>query len=167
MRRRAFSLVEIMLVVAILGILGAIVLPSFQNNATNAREVAAKDILRKMRAQIELYKFHHNGYPPGYINGILLPEVKLPLQFIGTTTETGLTSPSTVPSGQFVYGPYFKSLPVNPFNKLSNIAYVDVETAFADAVDGTSSGWLYKKETSEFKINWTGQDSEGVNFYDY
>ena len=167
MRRKAFSLVEIMLVVAILGILGAIVLPSFQNNATNAREAITKDILRKMRAQIELYKFHHNGYPPGYISGNPTNITNLQKQLIMTTTELGLPSSSTVPTTPFLYGPYFKSLPVNPFNKLSNIAYVDVETAFADAVDGTSSGWLYKKETSEFKINWTGQDTEGVNFYDY
>jgi prepilin-type N-terminal cleavage/methylation domain-containing protein len=35
------------------------------------------------------------------------------------------------------------------------------------AVDGTPSGWLSKKEAGEFKINWPGTDSEGINFYGY
>ena len=53
------------------------------------------------------------------------------------------------------------------FNKLSTITYVADGTAFSAVVDGTSGGWLYKKETAEFKINWTGNDSEGVAFIDY
>ncbi len=167
MRRKAFSLVELMLVVAILGILGAIVFPSFQNNVTNARESAAKDTLKRVRSQIEIYKLRHKGYAPGYTNGNPISEATMQTQLIGTTTEAGMALSNPVPAAPFIHGPYLKSLPVNPYNKLSNIAYVDVETAFSEAVDGTSSGWLYKKETAEFKINWTGQDSEGVNFYDY
>jgi hypothetical protein len=92
----------------------------------------------------------------------------LELQFIRTTDEAGVASLSTVPSDPYIYGPYVvKELPENPYNKLSNITYVAEATAFSAAVDGTSSGWLYKKETGEFKINWTGSDSEGTAFYDY
>ena len=167
MKEKAFTLVEVILVVTILGILGALVLPAFQGHIAKARESAAKDNLRAIRSQIELYKLQHKGIPPGYLDGSGVPEELMQLQFTGTTTETGAASPSTVPSEPYLYGPYVKRLPENSFNKLSNIVYVPEATAFSAAVDGTSSGWLYKKETGEFKINWTGTDSEGTAFYNY
>ncbi len=167
MKEKAFTLVEVILVVTILGILAAIVMPTFQGHIVKARESAAKDNIRVMRNQIELYKLQHKGIPPGYVDGSGAPTALLELQFTGTTTETGAASTSTVPSEPYKYGPYIKKLPGNPYNKLSNITYVAEATDFSAAVDGTSSGWLYKKETGEFKINWTGTDSEGIAFYDY
>ncbi len=167
MKEKAFTLVEVILVVTILGILAALVLPTFQGHIAKARESAAKDNLRVMRNQIELYKLQHKGIPPGYADGLPIGAAMLELQFTATTTETGVVSPSTVPSDPYLYGPYVKKLPENPYNKLSNITYVPEATAFSAAVDGTSSGWLYKKETGEIKINWTGTDSEGTAFYDY
>lgn len=167
MKIKAFTLVEIIIVVTILGILAALVLPTFQGHIATARETAAKDNLKVMRTQIEVYKMQHNGVPPGYVDGSGAPTALLALQFTATTTETGAVSPSTIPSDPYVNGPYIKKLPENSFNKLSTIAYVAQATAFSAAVDGTSSGWLYKKETGEFKINYTGTDSDGIAFYDY
>lgn len=167
MKRKAFTLIEIILVVTILGILGAIIFPTLQGQIASARESAAKDSLWTMRTQIELYKLQHKGTPPGYVDGAGAPVATLQLQFTGTTTVTGLASSSSAPVSPFVYGPYVKKMPENPFNGLSNIAYVAEATAFSDAVNGTSSGWLYKKETGDFKLNWTGTDSEGIYFYDY
>ena len=167
MKKKGFTLVELIIVVTILGILAAIVLPTFQGNVATAKESAAKSDLMAMRTQIEVYKLQHNAYPPGYVSGAGAPIATVSLQLIGTTTLAGQASPSTVPADPFLYGPYLKSLPRNPFNSLSTIAYVDVGTAFSAAVDGTSSGWLYKKETAEIVMNWTGTDSMGVNYYDY
>ena len=167
MKNKAFTLVEIILVVTILGILAAMVLPLFQGNVATARESASKSNLMTLRSQIDMYILHHNGIPPGYENGAGAPIATVVLQLIGTTTLTGSASPSTVPSDPFLYGPYVKKIPPNPFNKLSTIIYVAEPTAFSAAVDGTSSGWLYKKETGEIVMNWTGNDSEGVPFYSY
>ena len=167
MKKNAFTLVEVILVVTILGILAALVLPTFQGHIVTARESTAKDSLRTMRTQIELYKWQHGGTLPGYVNGFGAPTAVLQLQFTGTTTATGDASSSTVPTDPFLYGPYVMKLPENPFNDLSDISYVAEATAFSTAVDGTSSGWLYKKETGEFRINWTGNDNQGVAFIDY
>lgn len=167
MKQNGFTLVELILVVTILGILAALVLPSFQGNIATAKESAAKSDLMTMRTQIELYKLQHNGVPPGYISGSGAPVATVPLQLTATTTINGVVSASTVPSNPYLYGPYLKEIPENPYNDLSSIAYVANGTAFSTAVDGTSSGWLYKKETAEIVLNWTGTDSEGVAYYDY
>jgi hypothetical protein len=109
----------------------------------------------------------HNGFPPGYINGSVADISSVPLQFTGTTRIDGLPSANSVPSGLFLYGPYLKKIPKNPFNNLSSIAKVAAGTAFSAAVNGTSSGWLYKIETGEIVMNWTGTDTEGVAYYNY
>lgn len=167
MKRHAFSLIEIIIVVTILGVLSALVLPSFQGHVAKAREATAKDNLMVVRTQIELYKLEHKGVPPGYISGAGAAEALLELQFTATTSETGAVSTSTIPAGIYVNGPYLKKMPINPFNKKSDIDYVANGTAFSAAADGVSSGWLYKKETAEFVINYTGTDSEGVSYLDY
>jgi type II secretion system protein G len=162
MKKKAFTLVELILVITILGILAALVMPTFQGNIATAKESAAKSDLMAFRTQIELYKLQHNQYPPGYANGAGTSVDTMALQLIGTTTVTGLASPSTIPTDPFLYGPYMKKIPPNPFNNLSTIAYVAEATAFSAAVDGTSSGWLYKKETAQIVMNM-----KGVNYYDY
>jgi prepilin-type N-terminal cleavage/methylation domain-containing protein len=167
MRRKGFTLVELVLVVAILGIMAAIVVPAFQGHVAQAKESASRSNLTTMRTQIELYKLQHDGFPPGYVSGSGTTVGILELQFIGTTAVTGLASPGTVPADPFLYGPYVKKIPKNSFNKLSTIAYVTEATEFSAAVDGISSGWFYKKETGEIVLNWTGTDSEGTAFYNY
>jgi prepilin-type N-terminal cleavage/methylation domain-containing protein len=167
MRNKAFTLVEIILVVTILGILAAIVLPIFQGNVATAKESASKSNLMTLRSQIDMYIMHHNGTPPGYADGNPVSEAMLVRQLTATSTVTGAASPSTIPVDPYLYGPYVKKIPPNPFNKLSTIAYVAEADLFSAAVDGTSSGWLYKKETAEIVMNWGGNDSEGVPFYDY
>ncbi len=167
MKRTAFTLVELILVVTILGILAALVLPTFSDHATSARESAAKSNLMTIRSQIELYKLQHNGIAPGYVDGVGAPVDIAVLQLVGTSTIVGAASPSIIPVAPYLYGPYLKKIPKNPFNNLSTIAYVAQGTAFSAAVNGTSSGWLYKKETGEFVINWTGTDKEGVAYYNY
>ncbi|MCA9296151.1 MAG: prepilin-type N-terminal cleavage/methylation domain-containing protein [Phycisphaerales bacterium] len=55
-RRRGFTLVEIMIVVAIMGILAAIVFPKFVNATDDARESATKTQLRVVRTAVERYQ---------------------------------------------------------------------------------------------------------------
>ena len=66
--RRGFSLVELIIVVAVLGIMAAIIVPQFQSHSTQAKKAVAKDSLRILRGAIELYTAQHGGVPPGYEN---------------------------------------------------------------------------------------------------
>jgi len=168
MRRKGFTLVELLLVVSILGILAALVLPSFQGNVVQAKESAAKSNLATIRTQIELYRMQHNGYPPGYVGGLGTDQVStIEWQLIKTSRSDGLPSPSTVPSSPFLYGPYLKRIPPNPFNGLSNLILLDDGALFSANADNTSSGWLYRKDTGEIALNYKDTDNSGVAYYDY
>jgi general secretion pathway protein G len=171
MCKKAFTLIEIIVVVAILGILGAIVLPMIGNHVSHGKEAAARKALQMIRSQIELYRFEHQGLVPGYfVNPIGIKSqatyTQLYNQFIGTSTLDGNAVSVKTPAGLYRYGPYLEKLPVNPFNIKSTIKYVPSATAFSAAAD-KSTGWLYKKETSEFRLNWTGTDSENKDYLDY
>src|SRR5687768_8375233 len=67
--RDAFTLIELLIVIVILGILATIVIPQFSNASVNARENTLKDELRYLRTQIVVYKAQHHDIPPGYPNG--------------------------------------------------------------------------------------------------
>jgi hypothetical protein len=92
-------------------------------------------------------------------------------QFIQTTSSNGRASGSQAQSATYPYGPYLMKKPANPFNGFSDIKYVAQGSTFAATAAATTAaekvGWLYKKETGEFKLNWTGTDSQGVSYTDY
>jgi type II secretion system protein G len=164
MRKKGFTLVEMMIVVAILGILGAIVFPTYQSNAAEAKASSAKSNLSILRNQIELYKMQHNGALPGYAMGGLIAEGLLPEQFVGTSTLDGISCASKTPSDPFLYGPYLRTIPTNPFNTKSSIAY---STDFATDAGVVVSGWLYNTTTGEICLNYPGTDTEGVPYISY
>ncbi len=63
--RKAFTLVEILIVVIILGILAAIVVPQFTSASQEAQLSNAESQLQTIRNMIELYRVRNNGdYPP-------------------------------------------------------------------------------------------------------
>jgi prepilin-type N-terminal cleavage/methylation domain-containing protein len=64
--KKAFTLVEILIVVVILGILAAIVIPQFTKASEDAQMGNAKTQLATVRRMIELYRVKNNGqYPFG------------------------------------------------------------------------------------------------------
>ena len=62
--RTAFTLIEILIVVVILGILAAIVIPQFTNAADDANQSGVKSQLQTLRSQIELYRAQNAGVDP-------------------------------------------------------------------------------------------------------
>lgn len=62
-RNKAFTLVEILIVVVILGILAAIVVPQFTNATQDAQKGNIKAQIKSLQNQIELYKARENVYP--------------------------------------------------------------------------------------------------------
>jgi general secretion pathway protein G len=104
-RRRArprdagFTLLEILVVVAILGLLIGLVAPAVLRQLGNARVSIAKQSIERLGSVLDLYKLDVGSYP---------------------TTEQGLDALIKEPTGVNVWnGPYIKSdkVPVDPWNR--------------------------------------------------
>lgn len=69
MRRVAgFTLIELMLVVAIIGLLAAIAIPKFADLAIKAKEAAIRGKLGTVRSAISIYYADNEGRYPGDLN---------------------------------------------------------------------------------------------------
>lgn len=60
---RAFTLIELLIVVAIIGILAAIAVPNFLNAQIRAKISRVQGDFNMLRTALEMYHMDHNGYP--------------------------------------------------------------------------------------------------------
>ena len=147
---KAFSIVEILIVVAILGILAAIVFPQLHGQSQKAKETAAKENLRILRNAIETYALEHNGIPPGYIDN---------------NPDDGTAHPA-IYFQMANTGEYISEMPDNPFNGSGDVVTIPDDQPLPAEADG-NTGWIYKPETKEIRLNWPGTDSTGQKYFDY
>jgi general secretion pathway protein G len=156
-QRSAFTLVELLIVVVILGIMAMIVIPQFSNASHQARETTLKDDLRYLRTQVSVYKAQHRDSAPGSGSGVFLDQMTMP------TDEQGNTNATTSPTYKF--GPYLLVMPHNPLNGLDTIKYSTSADVTADVDDTT--GWIYNIATQQFAANLSGSDANGVPYKQY
>jgi len=98
-RQNAFTLIEVLVVVAILGILAAIVVPNLMGRPDEARRVAAKAEIATIVQALKLYRLD-NGFYPSTDQG---------LQAL-VTRPTGNPAPANWKSGG-----YLERLPKDPW----------------------------------------------------
>lgn len=120
---RAFTLVEVLIVVVILGVLAAIVVPNVTNATTEAEQKSTITELQKLRRHIEVYQAR---------NSDRLPDVE---EGEGTW-------------GQLVGAEYLSAPPVNTWVGFATGRIVH----FSDAPDTeyhTDYGWVYDPMTGQ------------------
>lgn len=61
--QRGFTLIEIMVVVIILGVLGALVLPNVMSRPDHAKLTAARTDLQSIATALEIYRLDNGRYP--------------------------------------------------------------------------------------------------------
>ncbi|MFC5513119.1 type II secretion system major pseudopilin GspG [Massilia jejuensis] len=124
---RGFTLVEIMVVVVIIGILGALVVPKLLGRTGESRVVAARTDIATLMQALKLYKLDNQRYP---------------------TTEQGLaaltTKPTSGPSANgWKDGGYVEKLPKDPWGNsyqyLSPGLHGEVDI-FSFGADGQAGG---------------------------
>ncbi len=151
--RYAFTLVEVLIVVAILGILAAVIVPEYRDHTLRAKESAAKENLQNLRTAIERYAIKHNDIAPGYPND--------------DTTQTPIYiwfCSQIIKSNDYLRG----EVPKNPFNQQSVMKiFSDNEDFPQMPMETDYYGWLYKPASRTIRLNWSGTDSAGISYFDY
>ena len=133
-RRRGFTLIEVLIVVALIAVLAATMIPKFASSTEDAKESALEHNLRVMRSQIQAYEAHHFGDYPTIQNN------DLP-QLTGATNVYGEIG---TPGDDYACGPYLTgALPVNPFDQSNKVTAVAVAGKKPLGVVGNLGGWQY------------------------
>jgi general secretion pathway protein G len=100
-RDAGFTLIELMVVVAILGILAALIVPKIMSRPDEARVVAARQDISTLAQALKLYRLDNKRYP---------------------TTEQGLQALAVKPTlapipDNWKGGGYVEKLPLDPWGK--------------------------------------------------
>ena len=142
--KRAFTMVEIMLVVIIIGILAAMVIPNLAGRGEQARKSAARaDIEANISAALDLYELDNGRYP---------------------STEQGLFAllqePTTPPTPKSWNGPYLKKkkMPLDPWGR--DYVYVNPGVHNKDSYDLASLG-PDGVESQDDVTNWAEEAQTG------
>ena len=122
--RRAFTLIELMVVIVILGLLAALVAPKFLKRGEEAKVTTTQVQMKNIEQALKLYKLHNNFYP---------------------TTEQGLKAlvekPETEPVPKNWKGPYLDKVPKdawgNDFIYVSDGKHFTLVSPGPDGEEGT------------------------------
>lgn len=113
MTRRAFTLVEILIVVVILGILAAAVIPQFTQASTDSREATAAIVVRSVQRKISAEYAKNAAYPTTidatwFENGLLptnpfFPTVATTIQTVNNANNLHPANKTNANNGTFWY----------------------------------------------------------------
>jgi len=165
-RAKAFTLVEILIVLVLLAVLAAIVIPSFAGGKSRERGAALARDIKLLRRFIAVYADQHLEVRPGYPDGDSTA-APTDMAFRNQATLSSNLKGKTAPRGTlgYKYGPYLYKIPTNPFNELDTVQMLDRDEAFPRAADG-SHGWIYKPATGEIRPDNIGADGWRMACYD-
>ena len=146
---RAFSLLEVVIVVAIVAMLAAIAIPRFGAGTRHSEESALKKDLDCLRTAIEHYAVEHLGSYPTKVAQLL--------QYSDADGNT-----STKPDTLHIFGPYIHNIPPLPVGQHKGRSGIGV-------ADGPDIGWIADWPNGAIRANTLSgeKDHTGKAFSDY
>lgn len=161
--RGAFSLVELVIVVTILGILAAIAVPRMTSAATDAAGHALEATLTNVRKAIDVYYAEHGRYP-GYDPTTYVPNDDAFVDQLLMYTDVGGNTNAAY-GYPFIYGPYLRApFPASPVNNLRAVG-VKAEPGSPDPAAG-SVGWIAVLSHGYFGIDATDMELDDLGLDD-
>jgi prepilin-type N-terminal cleavage/methylation domain-containing protein len=154
--RQAFSLVELVIVVVIIGVLSAIAVPRITHSATHSEAEAVRASLINVRKAIDMFYAEHGQYP-GFNPTNGTPDGdKFVEQLVNYTDINGRTRASY--GYPYIYGPYLRApFPTNPLKDSNKVA---VKATPAAADPGGEHGWIAVLSHGYFALNATDAEIE-------
>jgi len=134
---KGFTLIELMIVVAIIGILAAVAMPRFADLVRKSNEGACKGSLGAIRSALSIYYADNEGMWPASLDDMC-----------DVRTDDGGSA---------------KYMDAVPLRKVGGGAAADGTNTEAAALDD-STGWYYDAVTGSVDINCTGTDTKGQQY---
>lgn len=110
-RCRAFTLVELLIVIVVLAVLAAIVIPKFGDSSTRSRESSLRANLQVVRNAVELFKTDTGAYPAAITDLAVTTAPTSGKDTAGNTKAITATD---------YHGPYVPAVPNDP---IANAAF--------------------------------------------
>ncbi len=145
-KSKGFTLIELMIVVAIIGILAAVAIPKFADLVTKSKEASVKGGLGAVRSAVSIYYGDMEGsYPGDLFVGLTSGNRYMPA-VNGTSSLGSIVIPKQNTS----------TLLQNPGHSFPNVSAADVVTTFADA-----KAFYYQANEGAVYVGCSHNDTKG------
>ena len=133
--QRGFTLIELVIIIAVLGIIAAVAIPKYVDMISDAKESACKGALGGLRSAVSIY-------------------------YANTALKTGTATWPPLDSMRTVGVVMAQSIPPNPYQTDANAPDSIVTGVTKGVTVGTRGGWAYKPSTGEI---WPNTNTVGEN----
>lgn len=161
-KEKGFTLIELMIVVAIIGILAAVAIPRFADLIDKAKEAKTKGNLSAIRSAVSIYYGSEEGIAPKILAGLVtadylssIPAGEIP--FVDTDT-----TPDGKSDAKYSWLADAAAIPADWDGDVSGFAA-------GEASPGATTGWAYDSDEPEVWVNLssTYQDTKGNAIYNW